>query len=400
MQETREHASVEARLRQTIETLAAIDRPACSAGEREAADWIATRLHELGYDARVEDELSYTGYARPMAALGGLGIAAGLATLRGRRVLGALLATAVAAGIAEDVSNGPRVFRRLTMRRRRTTNVVTSGGDASAGRTLVILAHHDAPPTGLLFHPEPPRRLAEIFPDFVERTDTSLPLWWVGIAPQVLIVAGAALRLRVLVRLGIGAALLATASVIDIARSRTVPGANDNLSGVAAAIAVAEALAKRPVEGLRVLFASCGAEEVLQGGIHGFAKRHLASLPRDRTWVINLETVGSTRLGMLEGEGPIVMEDFEPRFKDLVAEEAEAGGVSLRRGLRSRTSTDSVIPHRAGFPVATLTSITKWKSLANYHWPTDTPENVDYSTVAKAVSVTERVARRLAAAAS
>jgi hypothetical protein len=393
--ETHANAGLEAGLRQTIETLAAIDRPACSPGEREAAEWIAARLRELGCAARVEEELSDTGYARPMAALGGLGVLAGLAALRGRRALGGLVAVLVAAGIAEDISNGPRVFRRLTMRRKRTANVVALGGDASADRTLVVLAHHDAAPTGFVFHPEPQRRLAEVFPDFVERTDTSLPLWWLGIAPQVLIAAGSALKVRPLVGTGVGLGALATAAAADIARNRVVPGANDNLSGVAAALAVAEALAERPVEGLRVMFVSCGAEEVLQGGIHGFVKRHLGSLPRDRAWVVNLETVGSPRLGLLEGEGPIVMEDFEPRFKDLVAEEAAAGEIPLRRGLRSRNSTDSVIPHRAGFPVATLISITKWKALANYHWPTDTPENVDYSTVANAVALTERVMRRL-----
>jgi hypothetical protein len=33
--------------------------------------------------------------------------------------------------------------------------------------------------------------------------------------------------------------------------------------------------------------------------------------------------------------------------------------------------------------------------LANYHWPTDVPENVDYSALERAVAVAERVVRRL-----
>ena len=61
----------------------------------------------------------------------------------------------------------------------------------------------------------------------------------------------------------------------DIQRGAVVPGANDNLSAVAVLVAVAEALREEPAEGLRVVLASCGAEEVLQGGIHGFAARHL-----------------------------------------------------------------------------------------------------------------------------
>ena len=91
------------------------------------------------------------------------------------------------------------------------------------------------------------------------------------------------------------------------------------------------------------------------------------------------------------------MEGFDPELQDTVAEVAQEIGVGLRRGLRSRSSTDSVIPHRAGYPVATLISVDDAKALSNYHWPTDVPENVDYGTLADAVRLTDALARRLAA---
>ena len=81
------------------------------------------------------------------------------------------------------------------------------------------------------------------------------------------------------------------------------------------------------MRGLRVVLASCGAEEVLQGGIYGFARRHLAPLDRDRTWVINLDTVGSPALAMLEGEGAFVMEDYFDRgLRDLCERVADPRG--------------------------------------------------------------------------
>src|SRR2546421_12029198 len=126
--------------------------------------------------------------------------------------------------------------------------------------------------------------------------------------------------------------------------------------------------------------------------------RHRDELDPERTWFLNLETIGSTRLIMLEGEGPIWMEDYrEPSFRDLVAARATEAGVELERGFRARASTDSVIPSRAGYPTATLTSVTPWGALANYHLPTDTPENVDYSTVDQAVRVARKVAESLSA---
>ena len=54
----------------------------------------------------------------------------------------------------------------------------------------------------------------------------------------------------------------------------------------------------------------------------------------------------------------------------------------MERGFRARASTDSVIPSRAGYPTATLVSLTDWHSLANYHLPSDIPANLDYATVA------------------
>jgi len=61
-----------------------------------------------------------------------------------------------AAGIADDVASGPRVLRRR-LRRRRTWNVVAEAGDPSSERTLVVLAHHDAAPSGVIFDPRSSR---------------------------------------------------------------------------------------------------------------------------------------------------------------------------------------------------------------------------------------------------
>jgi Zn-dependent M28 family amino/carboxypeptidase len=149
---------------------------------------------------------------------------------------------------------------------------------------------------------------------------------------------------------------------------------------------------------LRIVLASCGAEEVIQGGIYGFARRHFPSLDRERTWFLNLETLGSPQLILLEGEGALVMEDYHDRaFRDLVVRVADRAGAHLRRGMRARNSTDAVIPSRAGYRTATLASMNRYKALSNYHLMSDTPANVDYRTVRQALVVTEAVARELAA---
>ena len=68
----------------------------------------------------------------------------------------------------------------------------------------------------------------------------------------------------------------------------------------------------------------------------------------------------------------------------------------LRRGMRARTSTDGVVPLRAGYPTATLVSMNEFKSIDNYHWPTDVPDNVNLVTVEQAFPLADAVAREMA----
>lgn len=174
------------------------------------------------------------------------------------------------------------------------------------------------------------------------------------------------------------------------------PGANDDASGVAALVGLAEALAAQPVSGVRVLLLSAGAEESFQEGILGFARRHFGTLPPSRTWFVNLESVGSPHLALLEGEGPVRMRDAEAGFKDRVAALAAAHGIPLKRGLRSRTTTDSLVPIQHGYRTATLVSLDDHKALTNYHLPADLPDGLDYGTVADAARLAELVVRDLA----
>ena len=396
---TLDAAAAEPTLREVVEALAPLERRAGSPGEEQAARWLASRLEHAGCrNPEVQEEPFRDGYARVIGALAAAGAITGLAALgRRTRKPAAAAAAAVTAAIADDISNGPRLFRRATTQPKPTWNVIADCGDATSDRTLVVLAHHDAAPTGIIFDDRVQVWLGERFPGIIERIDTSLPLWWAMLSAPALVAIGASRGKRGLVGAGLAGSVLGTAVFADVDRSPFAPGANDNLTAVAVLVALADCLREQPLEDLRVMLVSCGAEEVLQGGIHGFGARHFPQLNRDRTWFLNLETVGSPRLIMLEGEGPVVMEDYHDRsFRDLVARAADDAGVPLRRGMRSRNSTDAVIPSRAGYPTATITSMDRYKALSNYHKMTDTPENVDYRTVIQALALTEALARELA----
>ncbi len=388
--------TLEGTLREVVETLAPIDRTPCSPGERKAAEWLATRLQAIaGVDVALEDEPSWGTFPPTATGLGLLGIVGAALVLRGRRATGALLAAGTLAGIVDEAQNGPRILRRLVRRRRRTVNLVARAG--SGDGTLVVLAHHDAPQTGVIFDQTLQRRIHELAPQLLERVKTPPPQWWVGLAGPLCTIAAAIARRSRLARLGIAIGAFGTATVADLWRNETVQGANDNLSGVAVLVALAELLRERPVPGMRVLLVSCGAEETLQDGVRAFIARHRDELAQGRTWFVNLDTVGSPHLVMLEAEGPVWMESYAgPWLRDLVDECAQRLEIPFERGFRARASTDSVIPSRAGYPIATLVSITDWRSPANYHLPSDIPANLDYGTVASATQLVYELARTLA----
>ena len=405
---------LEATLREVVERLAPLERTPCSPGEREAAEWLAERFRRIpGVEVALEDEPSWGIFPPTSTALGLLGMAAAGLVLAGRRASGALLAVLTYAGIVDEAQNGPRILRRLIRRRRTTVNLIArvseAGGAGGNGAgpfgeagaelpTLVLLAHHDAPQTGVVFDQSLQKRIYELAPQLIERFKTSPPQWWFGLAGPLCTLVAAAARRAGFARAALATGALGTALVADIWRNATVPGANDNLSGVAALVALAEELRERPVEGVRVLLVSCGAEETLQDGVRAFIARHRHELPVERTWVINLDPVGSPHLVMLEAEGPVWMESYTgPWLRDLIASCAELEGIELARGYRARSSTDSVIPSRAGYPTATIVSLSDWRVPSNYHLPSDIPENLDYGAVADAVRLVLATLRALAA---
>ncbi|MDT4989140.1 MAG: hypothetical protein QOI74_3234 [Micromonosporaceae bacterium] len=383
-------------LRRTVRTLADIPRLPTSPGEAEAAEWIRQELTDRGCHAVTEREAAYRSYAWPIGALSALALVAAGARGRGRRALGTVGGALAALGIADDISGGSMLGRRLLMRPRTTVNVVAETGDPTARRTLCVTVHHDAAPSGFVFDQTVAEWVATHHPDILARMTTNPPLWWPVVAGPALISLGSLAGSPLLRRVGLGLAVGSVAAMVDIGRRPAVPGANDNLSGVAVALALADALRAAPLPGLRVVIVSAGAEEALQEGIRAFLRRHHHRLPIDDTWFLNLDTVGSGQLLLLEAEGPLRMRRYDEGFKDLVTGCATAERVPLLRGMSSRSSTDGCVPTRFGYRTASVVSVDDRRLLPHYHLDSDLPENVDYACVAGAARLTEAVARTLA----
>lgn len=341
------------RLKADVAALAAMTRSSARAGERESAQWIAGRLRELGIeDVRVEPYRGRTTYAVAWIAYLLIGLLSRLTALgafaaleldgSGRRPLLRVPAGEGANVVARIPASGP-------------TRVATAPKEGPAGRrTVALVAHHDAANTGLSWHPalaatrRPHGRRQEGFA-------------WTLAIPLVL----RALGLR---RAALLTALPQLALLADVARGATVPGANDNATGVAAVLALAEEL---PLEDADVLLVFPGCEESGMDGMRAFLREHRPDL------VVSLDTLGSGRPVVLESEGVLL----DHRYPDLLpdAEKRRLGGW-----------TDPVLAVFAGIPAISILSLSEDGTIPNYHLPSDVPEHVDWDSVAACVDLARR----------
>jgi hypothetical protein len=379
-------------LRERLEELEQIERPSASEGERRAAEWVVAQLAELGAEARIEAEAAHGTYWWPLGIGAILGMLGALLSLRGRRLLGGLLGILGAAGIADDFPPRQRRLRRL-LPRRTTYNVVSELGDPNAERTVVFIAHHDAPHSGLVFHPKPAEVADKL--GLIEKSNTSPPLMWPVIGGPLLSATGAITGRRLPAKVGLLFGAGTVAAMADIGNRHVVPGANDNGSSVVALLALARRFAAEPPQGVRVILLSTGSEESFSEGMKAWGERHFLELPRASTLFLCLEALGSDHLLALRGEGFLKMNEYSPRALAFVDDLAEEMDIWLYPNLRIHNGTDGLEPLAAGYETAVLCSCNDLKQASNYHWPTDVAANIDYGTLERAVSLCQEATRRL-----
>jgi hypothetical protein len=378
-------------IERVVRELTSYERPSAGEGERRAARWLADEFRRAGVsEVRIEEERAHGGYWWPLGLINAGALAAAAA---GRRGLAGVAGAVGAAAVYDDVGGGRLWFRRAVLPERRTHNVVAVIGDPRDERTVVFMAHHDAAHSGLVFHPALPRLAMQAMPRLHAKANQSMPILFGVFLGPLLVSLWGLTGLRALRWAGTLLAGGAAAAMADIGSSPVVPGANDNLSAVGALVALAHSLADRPPDGTRVILLSTGAEESFMEGMQGFIARHAAALTTASTEFVCLECVGSPQLCVVEGEGMLRMRLYPGSAREALANAGKRAGVALRRGLRTVAATDALIALRAGYRTCTLGGVDETKFPANYHWPTDVPDNLTWESVDGAVEVCEAYAR-------
>lgn len=380
-----------------IEALCRFDRTSASPGERAAAEWVQSRLQDIGLEAEMEEFHFFPDYWTVWGAHAlGAYLAARLARNGKRRALVAAgLSSALAVSFWGDLTSQYHWLRNR-FPARASYNVLARLPNPKASHVVIISAHHDAAHSGTVFHPTL-RRWA------YRRLETTSgegpPIMRLPFAGLLLTAGGATGRalglprwlMSLPLRLGGAISLITAAAMVDIARSPTVPGANDDASGVAALLALAEDLHREPPENLELWFLSTGCEEGILGGMLNFVSRHRAELNRDRHLFLNLEEMGAGRVVYREGEGFVKMFPYDPGAVALATQVAHEPDFQEVVGGTSPLATDALVPTRRGLAAITIASMSADEGMPNYHWPSDTPENVDLESVERGVLFLRRI---------
>jgi Peptidase family M28 len=366
-------------------------RRAGTDAERRAANWLAGRLRGTGRRTDVEPTYVHPQYGLVHALHCVVGFAGSLVAIV-QPAVGFGLVLVAAVSMYLDLNGRFYLARRLFFRRA-SQNVIARGKKPDAPARVFITAHYDSARTGAAFDP---RRVAR-----ASRLSSRLPFpvspfrilfWSLAILLPILgaRMAGVDSNLVSLLQLIPTLTLLIGVFLLtDIELSDVVPGANDNASGVATALALAEELDAEPPENLDVWILLTGGEEGQMEGMRSFIRAHRKSIDRESSYFIVLDAVGAGTVRWQTGEGLAVTYDLDRRLAELCAAVAEAdrenGNRFGAKPWRSAFATDALPARIAKLRATTITCLADGSILpAHYHRPEDDPKRIDRGALDRA----------------
>ncbi|MGZ9112450.1 MAG: M28 family metallopeptidase [Rhodoplanes sp.] len=349
-------------------------RPA-SRSERLAAEVVRDALRGSGVEAVTEPFAGYSSFGYPYGVVAALASAPALLPRRRRGVRGAIAAIAATA-LAGEGGLVHTPLSRLLSRGESRNVTATIEPRRAVERTVCVMAHLDTSRSGLLFDP----RFAGIL------------YHWIALQSLATLILPAE---PLLARTGPGRALVATARsvcVVGLAllverelRGADVPGANDNASGVGAVVQLAAEAAAAPLEATRLVVLLNGCEESGLLGAQAYLRAHDTS-----GWLfLNFDGVGApATLRYLPSEGLLRKWAADPSLVTLaerIRGERPELGLEPADGAIGLTYDATAVLARGGRALTFVAG--DGGRIPNYHQPSDTVENLDLGTLARAIAV-------------
>lgn len=341
-------------------------------GEEQGAHYAAQVLQSLGY--QVEEQTFRTLptfswvylllYLLPAMALGISFVS---------RPAAAVIALLAAVVFFLEL-NTVEVLSRL-LPKRQSRNVVAhrpSSGE-SPKRRVVLVAHIDTSKAALNFSPQMVKGFRTSFLLMV----TSMA----AVAVLALLRFWLSTPLLLWLQLPFVLYLLVTAGFLLHRENwnRYTEGANDNASGVGIVLALAEQM-RRQAPNLDLWCLITGAEEAGTFGMIRFLEQRGQDF-RD-AYFLNLDNVGAGTFHFMSGEGMFpTWKSSAPLLKLCQRVRDEHPELGVKQGVYNLMSTDALPALARGYSAISFLAVDEAGLLPNWHWLSDTYENVDECTL-------------------
>ena len=371
-------------------------RGSCTHEERWAAMEIHRLLEEIGLTPELQEFMGHRTFGEKLAVhmIPALVLSICAYMVRDLALLFSFLILLLAVSFSIEsmwfVDVASRIFPR-----RGSVNVLAREEKKDAEKKILFVAHHDSQKKGQIFNP----RLIELMKHRFSTTSrvTPIHLTFLGIIGLMVTSSGFAVDLPGIWQdvhlLAHGAllvwGLLTTGLVLEWTLSRVyVPGANDNASGVAVMVGLAEELSGKQqkagtYENVEFWYLSTGCEETGLGGALAFIQEHGERVRDIPTSVLCLDGFGYGNLHYFTADGILLTRPYDSALIN-AAREVMTRESGSDRPFVCRVFTDGLAFSLRGFPAITFGSLDEESLVKNYHWHTDIPEHVDYRSVAEA----------------
>ena len=156
-----------------------------------------------------------------------------------------------------------------------------------------------------------------------------------------------------------------------------VPGAADNLSACALAVAMCRFLVANPScipEDTEIRFITFGSEEAGVRGSRRYVQRHLDELKHLEVRLLNYETIAHPEIAILTSEANGTVQNSPEMVKNVIAAAQRAGIPYKVQPATLGTGSDAGPFSRAGLQATTLLGFKVQQMVAFYHQERDTPE--------------------------
>ncbi len=354
-------------------------RGACTAAEGRAARYVRSRFEERGLDCNAQEFFCITTYSYLYMIYFTIAIACAVLS-KWFPYYAAPVAIVFAVLFAADLETFPLISRILPKKLSR--NIIAELPSESGKVDLVVVAHYDSAKSALSFRPGV---VSSFRLSFSLMIGSVLAVAVLSSANLVFRAATGSTNLAVWIVTLLPAAYLLVPFAVMLHRENSMsytPGANDTASGVVTLLALMDKLSEEQSRFGGVMFLATGAEEVGTAGMIEFLRKEGGRLKG--SLIVNLDNLGKGHLCYIDCEGMLLGHRSDDVLLWLSGKVADKKKLPIWRTGYRLLSTDATPALARGYSAMSVMAFDDKGTLPNWHWESDTIDNVDMSNLESA----------------